>query len=299
LHLAAKQREDSIKNANLQRLGNLDYTNEKQLQEIDKLTETVEIQERKYVIAAGLATVLFVILGIIGYLIYSIKKKNLEIDSQKKAIEELKIKEALVEGQTIERKRVAAELHDNIGSTISGLKYQLQALNLKNENSSVKEIFTRLVDMIDSAYNNIRKLSHNLMPEELEQNGLIGALQKLIDNLNVSDDVFFKLKVHGQIPPISREVTLELYGCCLETINNITRHANATKVFIDVSFLDGQLIIEVKDNGKGFSVTKQRLGNGLKNLESRIQKIKGKISISSEIEVGTKISFEAEPIVQI
>jgi len=135
---------------------------------------------------------------------------------------------ALLQGQTTERKRVAADLHDNLGTSLSALRWNLEAINAKNLNKNEQEAYQNLHSMIDKAYNEVRLLSHNLLPEDLEKQGLQAALQSFVRKINQNTSLKFILSFPENFPRLSPKIEFELYSICLELINNILKHAQAT-----------------------------------------------------------------------
>ncbi|MCU0350535.1 MAG: sensor histidine kinase [Flavobacterium sp.] len=197
---------------------------------------------------------------------------------------------ALVEGQTIERKRVAIELHDNLGSTLSSLKWRLEAISGQNLTEKEKKIYDGVVEMMKSAYSEVRLISHNMLPAELENKGLRGALEKLVNDINLSGKLDLKLEFDENLNINDKKITIELYSICLELVNNILKHSGATETLIRFYKKEDFITLTVEDNGKGFKNNESH-GIGLKNLNDRIEAIKGKLYINSVLGVGTIITL--------
>jgi signal transduction histidine kinase len=197
---------------------------------------------------------------------------------------------ALVEGQTLERKRVSVELHDNLGSTISGIKYRLQALDLANFTEKEQKVYTSVMSMMNDAYSEVRLISHNLLPEEFEKKGLKGALEKLVDDINLSDK--FKLSLIYREPkqPLEQKVAIELYSICLELVNNIIKHSNGLEGEICFYSNAKNIILNVRDNGN--NTQKLTEGFGLKNIKTRVSRLEGELEVltsPSETEISVRI----------
>lgn len=290
--------------------------------EFDNKNQQKEIQilKRNGFIAFGIASILI----IFGLILFRVNKKlalkNITIENQKEEITkvnqqleyfnneleekvelrttELKranaellkkndeIMAALVEGQKVERKRVSEELHDNLGSTISGIKYRLQALDLVNFTPKEKDIYTSIMQMMTDAYSEVRLISHNLLPDEFEKKGLKSALDKLIHDLNFSNN--FKLTLTFKQPksPLGQKIEIELYSICLELVNNIIKHSGGNQGEILIFSTANNVILNVKDNGKPSSELKE--GFGLKNIKARVTKLEGQIDIQQD-EFGTDV----------
>ncbi|WP_435353914.1 tetratricopeptide repeat-containing sensor histidine kinase [Emticicia sp. SJ17W-69] len=196
---------------------------------------------------------------------------------------------ALVEGQTIERKRVAIELHDNLGSMLSGMKWRLQALNKEKLSEKEQKIYEGILSMMGDAYSEVRLISHNLLPAELEKSGLKGALQKLINDINQSKKLNISLFFDDKNIKIDKKIELELYSISMEIVNNILKHAEATQASIKLCRQNGSINLQIIDNGKGISDKIQANGVGLKNIKKRIEGLEGEVYINSQTGLGTQV----------
>jgi signal transduction histidine kinase len=184
---------------------------------------------------------------------------------------------ALLQGQTIERKRVAADLHDSLGSTMSSLIYTVNAIDTNHLDNQEQKVYLHLKQMLDTAYNEIRLLSHNLLPEEFEKQGLAEALRHFIRKINQTKTIQFNLSIDPQLGRLSPKIEFELYSICLELINNILKHAHATQAQISLSAPspNGELKLVISDNGRGF-FDNDSDGKGIKNVKARVESLDGK-----------------------
>jgi signal transduction histidine kinase len=223
------------------------------------------------------------------------EKVNQRTKKLQEANEELKNKNqeilnALTEGKSIERKRVAIELHDNLGSSISAIKWQLEALEPTDLSLKKYKIYLNILKMLTNVYGDIRLLSHNMLPEVLENEGLKSALEKLVRDLNSLGKIKIDLDLDDSIK-FSKQIELEIYGIILELLNNTLKHANASE--IQMSFLNYEnSMIEVLyfDNGIGIQgITNE--GSGLKNIKNRLSFLNGDIIFDSQKKNQVKINF--------
>ncbi|AXE19492.1 hypothetical protein DR864_17975 [Runella rosea] len=189
------------------------------------------------------------------------------------------ISEALLRGQTLERKRVAADLHDSLGGTLSAMRWTLTSFNTKHLSAQEKQVYDSLVEMTNDAHQRVRFLSHNLLPEDLDEDGLQVSIEKLIEKLNRSNKTKFELSIHLD-KRLDKKKEFELYNIFLELINNVLKHANATEAYISLENLDGYVHLEVFDNGKGINGESKR-GKGLYNIQDRIASLGGTWQIES------------------
>ncbi len=192
----------------------------------------------------------------------SLKKKNEEISA------------AMLQGKTIERQRVASDLHDNIGSTLSALWLSID--NIDKSKMSKKDI--SLIDMLrlnlEKAYDDVRLLSHNLLPKALEKKGLTAALKGLVAKVNQTSSVYFNLDIDTEFSKLSNTIEFEIYSIILELVNNIMKHAQATEAFIILKIKDKEVIMEVSDNGLGYAEPDVS-GFGFDNIAARVETIHG------------------------
>ena len=148
---------------------------------------------------------------------------------------------ALLQGQTLERKRVAADLHDNLGSTLSSLQWTLESIDKTRLNPAEQAVYKYLSQQVSQAYNDVRLLSHNLLPDELAKQGLPVALSLLVDKLNHNTPVRFTLTLPEHPKRMSSRIEFELYSICLELLNNSLKHAGATDINITLYQSDGSV----------------------------------------------------------
>ncbi len=192
------------------------------------------------------------------------------------------IQEALFRGQSIERERVASELHNNLGSLLSGIKWRLESVELDNFTPAEKIQYQSVVSLITDAYNQVRHISHNLLPSILEKQGLVPALEKLTADLNRSGRATFELIRPDKLTIDDKRISFELYSCVLELINNILKHANARQVVLELVQTDGQYILLITDDGTGIDQRQVVApGKGLENIRQRMNSLNGTFSIRS------------------
>ncbi|TDB68051.1 tetratricopeptide repeat-containing sensor histidine kinase [Arundinibacter roseus] len=203
------------------------------------------------------------------------------------------IQEALIRGQSIERKRVAAELHNNLGSLLSALKWRLEAIDFNHLSPSEEKLHESVVRLITDAYNQVRHISHNLMPSILEKKGLMPALEKLVNDLNRTGKAHFELNYPKDIHIENNKISFELYSCVLELVNNILKHANARQVVIEIVQTERFYIVLITDDGVGIPNPKNLVyGNGLENILHRINSLQGHFSIyPMKNEKGTTVTL--------
>ena len=218
------------------------------------------------------------------------RTKELRVANENLIQKNAEILAAMVKGQTIERKRVASELHDNIGSTISAVKWRIESLNDKKLSKNEQKVYFGIIEMINTAYSEIRLISHNFIPKELEINGLETALGKFVKDVNENKIALidFDYKINLNLP---EKITIEVYSICLELVNNILKHSKAKKGFLLLYNLENNLIIKVCDDGLGINHKSLNTGVGFKNIEERLNSINGQYNITSNKDFNTVITI--------
>lgn len=278
---------------------------ERQKHEQEKLNKQIKLNElgSKLTLEQQKRTSLWFIMGLISILgisaiIYSLvlKKKNEQLQLKNREIQE-----ALLKGQTIERKRVASELHDNVGSLLSAVRVSLLTLNSEKLPNHDQKVYGQIQQMVEDACREVRLISHNLLPEELEKFGLERALEKMIERLNFSTKIEFTLNTKGlRDVSLDKNASFHLYSICLELINNILKHADATDGIITFRQNNNILELYVRDNGKGIgdSVSEAQLkGKGISIVQERVEAMGGLMDISSKAGSGTLMHISL-PIIQ-
>ena len=199
------------------------------------------------------------------------------------------IKTALFTGQSIERKRVASELHDNVSSLLSAVNMSMQAISGKTLTETDQKIYQNVREMIKSAYSEVRNISHNIMPAGLEKDGLLITIEQLLDKINLNKQLSFNLESKGMKQRLPVQIELNVYSIILELINNIIKHSEATKATISMINQDDIFNLQVKDNGIGIHGNS---GHGMSNIKSRIEALNGIFTFNSENKKGTSFDIK-------
>ena len=207
------------------------------------------------------------------------------------------------EAQESERKRIASDLHDDVGSILSAAKIYVNQLNRSEGDDSNDEIKSETTELIDSAIDQIRNISHNLFPPNLEHVGFIQASEDLCHRVNKLKNIEIVFD-HGVDPNFSKHKELSIYRILQELINNSLKHADATKIELKYRCKGSKFELQYKDNGNGFDYEKENNDNrglGMKSIESRANSINATIEIKSKIGEGFefKLVSSSEPELSI
>ncbi|MDO5970162.1 ATP-binding protein [Flavivirga aquimarina] len=238
------------------------------------------------------------IIILVSALIFSIKvqiTKNelLRFESeQQKANEEiytlmLRQQSKIEEGRLIERHRISEELHDGILNRLLGSRLGLEFLTMDNHN---KEKYRFYIDEIQTIEKEIRNLSHELKNTKLDADkDFVAVLKDYISNQSNLHAFQYNLHLKGTIAwdDINDYIKVNLYRIIQEAIQNVIKHAKAKTITINFYLKSNNLYVDIADDGIGFGPNLKRNGIGLLNIESRVSKLKGKLTIISKIKIGT------------
>lgn len=238
----------------------------------------------------------WVVLGIIGilsavYVIYTnsrLRKVNTSLVNKN-----AEIIAALLQGQTTERQRLAADLHDNLGSTMSALQWSIEAINPQKLSLQEQEVYRHVQSAIAQAHGQVRLLSHNLLPDELQKQGLWKALHHLIDKLNRNTPLRWVLTLPDTPPRLNAKTEFELYSIVLELTNNILKHAQATEGRVECRMQNGECRMTVSDNGVGMADQRVK-GKGMQSVESRVKSLNATLTITSQAGEGTRFEVRVD-----
>jgi len=214
-------------------------------------------------------------------------KKNKINQRENALLAQLQIKEQAL-------KNISQELHDNIGNVLTLVKLHLGSIRISNDAPAAGKIHQSIA-LLDRALKDLRDLSRAVQPDHIDKAGLAVALQKDLELIRKSGLISASLKVEGTEIRLGIAREIVIYRMLQEALSNILKHANATAIVVDLLYLQKNIVIIIKDNGKGFNSNIIGRGNhngaGLNNLFSRAQLIGGAIHIDTAPGCGTTICF--------
>lgn len=286
---------------------NVMYDTEKKSQQIELLDAQNKTKDaRNKLLITGIISLLIGIF-IITYILIQrnkIAKKNETIAQQK--IEnilneqEIKTYDAMLEGQEEERKRIANDLHDRLGSMLSTVKLLFSALDTKLDSAidENKQQYTKANLLLDEACVEVRRISHNLSTGMVSNFGMKAALEELTESINDSNIISCKLLFYGLENRLENSVEIGIYRMIQEIINNILKHAQAKNIIIQLNKIEDSISITIEDNGVGFNVEEKKKsgGLGLASIEARAKKLSGIYRIDSSLGRGS-ISIIEIPLI--
>ncbi|HRH61478.1 MAG TPA: sensor histidine kinase, partial [Chitinophagaceae bacterium] len=220
-------------------------------------------------------------------------KKEKEMQSAIMLQQELAAK-AVLDAEEKERKRIASDLHDGVGQLMSAARMNLSAIKnqIQFEKDEHKNNFNKIVSLIDDSCNEVRTVSHNLMPNVLLKAGLAAAVREFLDKIdNRVLQINFSSEGINKTTDANTETVL--YRVIQECVNNVIKHAGATHLDISIIKDADGISATIEDNGRGFSTSDKNKsdGIGLKNIQSRIAFLKGTVEWDSSPGNGTVVAI--------
>ncbi len=208
--------------------------------------------------------------------------------------------EAVLQGQVEERSRLAKDLHDGLGSMLSGARFSFS--NVKEHgaiNTENTAAFDRSIGMLDKSIQELRRVAHNMMPDALMNFGLDTALQDFCESIDASGALRLTyLSAVADEKTIPKTRASAIYRIVQELVNNILKHAAAKNGLVQLIGKDNNLSITVEDDGMGFdtSIIQTGKGMGYLNLKNRLSWLNATMDIQTAPGKGTSVNIEIQDI---
>ncbi|MDD4108611.1 MAG: histidine kinase [Prolixibacteraceae bacterium] len=215
----------------------------------------------------------------------AIYNKNLNRLNQELQVQEQKKVEAVIESQEKERKRIAEELHDSVGQMLALVKLNLSGIESTNELPIPErdQLIQKISQLLDESVDEIRTISHNLMPPDFKSK----SLTEIAENLLKRNGLKYQFQTYGLADNLSEAVKFTLYRIIQEVVHNIIKHASAKQIDMSITRTDDGISLMVEDDGTGFITSQGNSGLGLKNINSRVKLLNGYFDVDSSLNRGT------------
>lgn len=196
-----------------------------------------------------------------------------------------------------ERMRIAKDIHDEIGSIFSSLSLAVNQIKKEDQQTINQVQISR--NLIQTGIDSIHRISHAIVPFELELLGLQQTLDNHFDSVSFLSGITINFENNFQLAELNNSTSLALYRIMQELISNCIKHAQANNILVWVKHNDEEMSLNIgyRDDGKGLDQEKKKLktGIGLKNIESRIIALEGSVIFNSNADKG----FECELIIPL
>jgi signal transduction histidine kinase len=241
--------------------------------ELEKTNSRIARQRNLYTGSAGI----LVLLGFLGFQINRIRRER----NDKKAFAE-----ALIYAQEEDRKRIARDLHDGVGQSLLLIKKQLEASHATSMDNQ---------RMITDTLEEVRSISRDLHPFQLEKFGLTTTLNDMVEKVGHASDIFITKEIDPVDGLLSEKAEINVFRTVQEALSNIVKHAEASAAKVTIRQEAGGIFLKIQDNGKGFdhelAVVKSK-SLGLRTMYERISSIGGKLKIEKGASKGTVIEIQ-------
>jgi PAS domain S-box-containing protein len=220
-----------------------------------------------------------------------------DITEQKRAEEALhRLPQSIIEAQEAERRRVARELHDGVNQAIASVKFRIQTAEqqILRADPRWQETCNKTKEMLDSVLQQVRRLSRNLRPGELDDFGLVAAARSALQDFELRSGIHVSFTHSEFAERLPAAIELSLYRIIQEALNNVEKHSGATLVEIDLQAEEDYVDLEIADNGCGFDLEAKRGprsdgGLGLLHLRERASLVGGIFSITTSPGTGVRM----------
>lgn len=250
---------------------------------------------------------LLLVSSVIGWLVIKNSRRKQKILEQEKLIEQQKLEKALkdyelssidmmLEGQEKERQRIANDLHDNLGSMLATLKLNFENLKLRKNELREEEtkLYERTDELIEEAYQKVRRLAHAKNAGVLANEGLIPALIKLAEKISIPGKLNIEVIPFGFNERIENSLEITIFRMVQELATNIIKHSKATEATIHLTRHEDNINIIVEDNGIGLKQEDISAadGMGITSIQRKCEQLGGTMTIDSTPGKGTTIIID-------
>lgn len=265
------------------------YKTREKDQEIAFLNQENELKaaslERNTFLIIGLLILLGLVIVVFNFLRYrAIQRAKSVLQEQKIRMREAQIK-AVIDSQEQERKRFATDLHDGMGQLIAALQLNIQSMSQLNGDLNKRdELYANSTHLLKDVHKEIRNIAFNLMPQTLMNEGLVAAVEELIKRINSTNQLQIKLSVLDLSQRLGEVVEVSLYRIIQEFLSNIMKYSQASQVYLGLTQHEDELVLTIEDDGIGYDLSKFKnsQGNGWRNINTRLNLIKGEMEVDTQ-----------------
>lgn len=190
--------------------------------------------------------------------------------------------QSLLLGQEMERRRLAKEIHDGVGPNMSTLKLQIDAVRKRSLSDAVVAGLEDISTAISAIANDIRQISHDLMPSSLIDFGVVTALSNYAKKISQSSDIEVHYQSNIVDGQLTKEYELNIYRMAQELVNNALKYSKCKNIEISLRQDDENINLLVEDDGVGMDVQRVSRGIGIHNIKARVQSLRGTIDLESQ-----------------
>jgi len=271
------------------------FETEKKEQRIKVLSQqhviqALKVKQREILLVIAVAAILFGLL--IFFLVMNRRKLREEnrLQEERNKQQEIAARRVL-DAEEHERRRIASDLHDGVGQMLSVAIMNINSLAGKiSENEESNILAKNSLALVTDCYDEMRSISHQMIPSALLKAGLAPAIRDFISRID-QNKIKVDLSLNNIDNRLSEQTETVLYRVIQETVNNVIKHSNASKLSIQIDSDGEELSAIIEDNGQGFDKESVKKGLGIENMISRIKLLNGAIEFDSRLGSGTIVAI--------
>ena len=235
--------------------------------------------------------ILLTIIAIVAGTFFAITQRNKRKNQEELLKEKERGIQAIISAQEEERTRIARELHDGIVQEIGSVILKSRDLFSKKNIMDEKET-KELINSLENSNQDLRNLSHQMMPRALKELGVIAAIKDLLDGSLTYTNIKYSIEHFNINKRLPEKIEVTIYRITQELINNIIKHSKANQVNVQLFNSNNNIILIVEDDGIGFTKNKTKKGIGLLNITSRLNSINGEVNFEPSPKSGTLVTIK-------
>jgi two-component system, NarL family, sensor histidine kinase UhpB len=249
------------------------------------------------IILFAVFSVTIVIIGLFSFFVMMMIRSHRKIEeAQQERIRQMQLfSEKLQAAREEEQKRIARELHDELGGALTGMKYDIHWLAIHtSKRGEIPKRYAALKELIDATTKTVQRISADLRPKILDTFGLSAAVEWHIGEFKKRTGIYAQFHANSKLPIFDEAITTGVYRIIQEALTNVARHSHATEVSVTLQFQNDILRGEITDNGQGFdqALLHHPESLGLLSMQERARIIHGTVSISGSTGKGTCVTVD-------
>lgn len=212
---------------------------------------------------------------------------------RQRVLNQKKILDAIYNAQENEKTRIAEDLHDNLGASLSALKLHIDEIREESKDSNAVEMVNESSELLDSIVNDLRYIVRNQASKYLITNGFHHELERFKNNFSRKNKIKFTFEDSKQLPSLDNKFGINLFRIIQELINNSIKHSGCSEIILKLSKNGSHLELFYEDNGKGFDADAEiNSGMGLSNINARVKLFNGKYQLETSPGNNTRYKFQ-------
>lgn len=251
--------------------------------------------QEEYILILILSGTLIILLLVTGMVLFMLLyQKRVVKEKQLRAEQELAFQNQMIrekfESEESERKRIASDLHDSLGSLLWGAKVNTTFINRSlNMSEDMQKSFNDLNDVLDESIRVVRRIAWELTPEAFQYSGLLESVRKVCTRLNGKGIELVLIEENGRL--WNDDNALQMFRVIQEIISNSLKHSGATILEIKMIWKEDEFEVNIRDNGIGLNRDVLEHGVGMWNIAQRVEKLRGKMHIGNP-PIGTGLEID-------